>query len=185
MARLASSIDVCCYRTNPGGNSSSSSMLKHQSRGQPVFSDHAVPWQPRPSPRPQHDAWHTVGSTHWPRAPCETQLVQHLPLLSRTGQPETPVCMPDCQAKSCCVLWAMRGHGLGGVVCLSSLHGSRVFHTCDSSRSPSCRSRVTALLRRGSRNCDSGPRFGQHEPRWLDQKMQPRRQTQLFAFTME
>lgn len=157
-------------------------MLKHQSREQPVFSDYAVPWQPRPPPRPQHDAWHTTKSTHWPRAPCETQLVQHLPLLSRTGQPETPVCMPDCQARLCAVgnarSWTRSS-------LFSSLHGSRVFHTCDSSRSPSCRSRVTALLRRGSRYCDSGPRCGQHEPRWLDQKMQLHRQTQLSAFTME
>jgi hypothetical protein len=30
-----------------------------------------------------------MGGTHWPRAPRETQLVQHLPLLSMTGQPET------------------------------------------------------------------------------------------------
>lgn len=48
-------------------------------------------------------------------------------------------------AKPGCVLRAMRGHGLGGVVCLSSLHGSRVFHTCDSSRSPS--------VDRGLRRC--------------------------------
>jgi hypothetical protein len=57
-----------------------------------------------------------------------------------TGQPETPVCMPDCQARLCVVSnarsWTRKGSQYP-VVCLSSLLSSRVFHTCDSSRSPS------------------------------------------------